>query len=278
MPAERDPTTPLIEVLGTGNAFHPLGRMHACLLLDGCILIDAPPTILPQLSRAGRSPADIDHLLISHWHADHVFGLPFLLLHRRYISDVEEMSRIRIHLRPGGPGRMTALCETGFPGSLGEVIESRVEWCTAEASELGESGWSQQRFPVRHTPETDPHGYLLKHESGLTLLHCCDSGPCSSINERLDEADAVVVDMGVPDFVETDHHHRPADIERLCLRYPTKMFLVTHSFAMDEAEEGGFEQPALPANAVQLRDGDRFQWSADRCLLEQLDRSAGSEK
>jgi len=261
MVARRDESAPFIEVLGTGNAFTPPGRMHACMIIDKTILIDAPPTILSQLTRAKISSADIKFLLITHWHADHIFGLPFLLLHRRYVSDVENARQIRIHLRPSGPERLAELCETAFPGSLAESIETRVEWKTDESDSLGESGWKFERFPVSHTPETDPHGYLLKHESGFVLLHCGDSGRCPTIDERLSRADVVVLEMGVPDFVETSHHHRPTDITELCDEYPNTTFLVTHSFAADSDFEGGFAAPELPLNAIQLRDGERYFWS-----------------
>ena len=86
-----------IDFLGTGNAFSPPGRMHALALLDGSVMVDAPPTALAQLRRAGVSPAELNHLLITHWHADHTFGFPFILLERKYISDPgSELSLIHI--------------------------------------------------------------------------------------------------------------------------------------------------------------------------------------
>ena len=71
---------PRVQFLGTGNAFSPHGRMHALVLIDGNILVDAPPTLLPQLRRTGVSSGEIDHLLFTHWHADHMFGFPFFIL------------------------------------------------------------------------------------------------------------------------------------------------------------------------------------------------------
>ena len=50
-------------------------------------MIDCPPTALASLRNAGISPADIDMILITHVHADHVFGFPNFILERKYISD-----------------------------------------------------------------------------------------------------------------------------------------------------------------------------------------------
>ena len=85
-----------IQFLGTGNAFCPSDRLHSLVLLDGHILVDAPPTIIPQLRRADISPSSISNLLITHWHGDHTFGLPFLLIERKYISDREGDSKLTI--------------------------------------------------------------------------------------------------------------------------------------------------------------------------------------
>ncbi|NDB64974.1 MAG: MBL fold metallo-hydrolase, partial [Euryarchaeota archaeon] len=42
---------------------------------------------MPQLRSIGLDASDINHLLITHWHGDHIFGIPFFFLDRKYISD-----------------------------------------------------------------------------------------------------------------------------------------------------------------------------------------------
>ena len=69
-----------LDLLGSGNAFLPSGRLHSLLLIDQHIMIDCPPTALASLRNAGISPADIDLILITHVHADHVFGFPNFIL------------------------------------------------------------------------------------------------------------------------------------------------------------------------------------------------------
>ena len=78
-----------VDLLGSGNAFLPSGRLHSFLMIDKHIIVDCPPTALASLRQAGISPADIDTILITHVHGDHVFGFPFFLLERKYISDRE---------------------------------------------------------------------------------------------------------------------------------------------------------------------------------------------
>ena len=255
----------MLRVLGSGNAFCPPGRLHSCMLLDEKVLIDAPPTILLQLQKNHISPSQITDLLITHWHGDHVFGLPFLLLDRRYISDRDGNSKLRIHLHPNGIERMKKICNLAFPNTLRQIIEERVEWIVEDNGNA--NGWDYERFPVKHTPETDPHGYLLRDSRGFVLLHTGDSGPCETIDQRIPISNAVLLEMGVPNGDNFPFHHTPRDIIEAAEKHNEKQFLITHSFASGKEEKKGFSMPALPRNTIQIEDGELYSMELPRISI-----------
>ncbi len=247
-----------IDFLGTGNAFTPSGRLHALTLIDGNILIDTPPTLITQLRRKGIKTSEIEHLLFTHWHADHTFGFPFFMLERKYISDPMKEHELKIYLRPGGKKILSSLCNVGFPGSL-EEIGDMAEWREEEKLEILGTNWNFERFAVCHTPETDPHGYELTHNSGIKILHCGDSGPCLEIEKRAKNADVVILEMGMPDIGDFPYHYTPSDIVKFSNKFPGSLILVTHNYASSKNFSEGFQPPILPKEVCQLEDGDAIE-------------------
>ncbi len=227
-------------------------------LIDGNILIDTPPTLITQLRRKGIKTSEIEHLLFTHWHADHTFGFPFFMLERKYISDPMKEHELKIYLRPGGKKKLSSLCNVGFPGSL-EEIGDMAEWREEEKLEILGTNWNFERFAVCHTPETDPHGYELTHNSGIKILHCGDSGPCLEIEKRAKNADVVILEMGMPDIGDFPYHYTPSDIVKFSNKFPGSLILVTHNYASSKNFSEGFQPPILPKEVCQLEDGDAIE-------------------
>lgn len=70
-----------VTFLGTGNAVPTKLRNHTAILvefLNEHILVDCGEGTQRQFKIAGISPAKLTRLLITHWHGDHVLGLPGL--------------------------------------------------------------------------------------------------------------------------------------------------------------------------------------------------------
>ena len=132
-------------------------------------------------------------------------------------------------------------------------------WHEEEMCELAGTNWSFERFPVCHTPETDPHGYELTHNTGIKVLHCGDSGPCEEIESRAESADVVILEMGMPDIGKFPYHYTPSDVINFSNKFPKSLVLVTHNFASSKNISEGFRVPELPKEVYQLEDGDAIE-------------------
>lgn len=252
----------LVELLGSGNAFLPSGRLHSFLAIDKHIVVDCPPTALASLRKAGISPADIDTILITHVHGDHVFGFPFFLLERKYISDREGLKELTVAGSSGVKERLTHLCNLAYPGSLEEILET-INWVDVPNVE----GWTMERFEVLHDPEVDPHGWMMTNDEGWSMIHSGDSGPFEDLWNRIGKCSFAVVEMGVPEWVNTEHHHKPSDITKLANKYPNTKMVITHTFIDSDYQIITKEVPDFPPNVIHGEDGMEFEINSDGQVL-----------
>jgi ribonuclease BN (tRNA processing enzyme) len=132
--------------VGSSNAFADVGCWSG-FLLNGRFLFDAPPSALHGLKRAGADLNALDVILISHFHGDHFFGLPFLLLEYAYagLEPARAVRRSRDLTIVGPPGveerveTLTALAYPNLPAKNMGFRRRYIEMepgCTAEAAGL----------------------------------------------------------------------------------------------------------------------------------------------
>ena len=242
-----------VDLLGSGNAFLPSGRFHSFLMIDKHIIIDCPPTALASLRKAKISPADIDTILITHVHGDHVFGFPFFLLERKYISDREGTKPLTVAGSKIVKDRLSELCKLAYPGSLDKMLQE-INWVDVPDLE----GWSMERFEVFHEPSVEPHGWMLNNDEGWSMLHSGDSGPCDELWNRIQKCSFAVVEMGVPEYVETDEHHKPSDINKLAELCPDTILILTHTYIDSDYPILTTDVPEFPKNVIHGEDGMSF--------------------
>ena len=67
-----------IRLLGTGSIWAK--ELGSCALIDDSLLLDCPNGLIKTLKRESFNIAKIDVCILTHFHADHYFDVPFLLL------------------------------------------------------------------------------------------------------------------------------------------------------------------------------------------------------
>ncbi len=117
-----------ITFLGTGSMIPTPERNHQSLFLEHNgkgILVDCGEGTQKQMRIAGVRPSKIDIILLSHWHGDHVLGLPGLLF---TLSNSEFKKNLKI-FGPSGTKRQfehmqkAFLMHLKFPIEIFEISE-----------------------------------------------------------------------------------------------------------------------------------------------------------
>jgi ribonuclease BN (tRNA processing enzyme) len=242
--------------LGSGNAFAP-GRAFSSFLLNRRILFEASPTTLPALKARGISLRKIQYLLISHFHGDHCFGLPFIFLDHYFMTRRKEPMTI---IGPKGLERKTnQMIDLAYPD-----VRRRYA----------------QKFPVKFVEVTPGGEYkigemvLKVHKMfhgalslgfnltchGRQLAYCGDAGPSPELSAMLREAHVAVLEMTtVADRLPSHLNRRDIFKIRKQLRPETRMIL-THLPALTRSQAKTLVENPYGALAL-AEDGKIFTFT-----------------
>lgn len=111
-----------IIILGSGNAFAHANQFQSAHYIEfnekDKILLDCGPAILQAMQSAEVNINNLKYLLISHLHGDHMAGIPFLLLHYKFLSERKEPLHI---IGPSGlKEQLSYLLKGNYPSILTE--------------------------------------------------------------------------------------------------------------------------------------------------------------
>jgi ribonuclease Z len=182
--------------LGTGNAFSMAQRYWGSILVNDRILLDASPIVVPHMKKLDRSLSKLEYIFITHFHADHFYGVPFLLLDYAYLV---EMTHPLVIIGPTGiKNKITQATDLGFTGVL-DKLKDRMEIIFFEVTGPGEyrvSGLNFNAMPMAHG-NAEAYGYKLT-VGGKTIGYTGDTDLCDGVFDLGDGADFLIIELSNP--------------------------------------------------------------------------------
>lgn len=166
-----------IKILGNGGAISD-GLPYNSFLIDDFFLAEAPPDLMNSLFREQVNLSKLRIVFISHVHADHYFGFPFLALRLFYDqAGRREGGAIRIIGPQNITHRIKELCVIAFGDDhpLIPWLESKVECVETgphEKIEL-ENDLSIRTIPMSHFIET--YGFSLYQNERMIFSYFADT-------------------------------------------------------------------------------------------------------
>ena len=211
--------------LGSGNAF-AAGRYWSSFLLNDRYLFEASPVALPHLKRCDVALEEIEAVFISHFHGDHFFGLPFLLL--EYAELTSRSKELTIIGPPGVQERVGTVIKAGFPHLLDHKKSYRESYLELRDGLEGEVGGLKFRArSVTHVDGMECFGFRVQIGE-RTLAYSGDTVLCDPLVELAEGADVFVVECSCWDN-SCGPHLNPNDVRELRRRLgPKPTFVLTH--------------------------------------------------
>lgn len=185
-----------IKILGNGGAIND-GLPYNAFVINGNLLCEAPPDIMPSIHKNLIELSSIDTIYISHLHGDHIFGLPFLILSAFFhhvCNDKEVYFKI---VGPEGLERMTENLVASAFTTTHPCFNWMNKFCSfLEIDETSRpeliSGFQTSIFKLDHLIDT--YGFSLAHgNKSVDFAYIADTRWCDSVRDVLNNKPRVVL-------------------------------------------------------------------------------------
>ena len=158
-----------IKILGNGGAINS-GLFYNAFLIDDTILCETPPDIMHSLYNQAVDIDRISTVYISHFHGDHFFGFPFLMLNLFYRNYDKQFHRISVIGPQGIRQRLDSIYSTAFD-NIHPGYHWMLDHCTFH--EIGPGctvigSYRVEFHPMEHSVPT--FGLLLSNSDGECLF------------------------------------------------------------------------------------------------------------
>lgn len=207
-----------LKVIGSGAIFSKCNS--ASYLIDDKILFDIPNGTCKALKKLEVEPLNIKNVILTHFHGDHYFDMPFYLLAKIKL----DYSDVFIYTSEDGIKKIQDLTLLAFPNTV-EKIKTfvNINYITDETFII--DNYKITKLLVNHGNISPAYGYIFE-TNDLKIGFTGDSCYCENIEYMAKTCKYLICDCSL---VTGDNKHLGIDnIISLANKYPNTMFLTTH--------------------------------------------------
>jgi ribonuclease BN (tRNA processing enzyme) len=219
-----------LTTIGTGTVSPSPARVCAGHLVNAGgvnVLLDCGSGVVHRLGRAHVDWMAITHVAITHFHADHLSDLAFLIFTWRHGAEHPRSAPVEIIGPVGIDGLMTRLGDA-FGGWVREPgFEVRVREIAPDAhADLGEDV-RLRAFKVPHTDESVAYDVVHK---GHRLVYTGDTGFDEGLGRWAAGCDLLLAECSLPDDREMTIHLTPRRCGELAALAGPRSLVLTHFY------------------------------------------------
>ncbi|WP_165305044.1 MBL fold metallo-hydrolase [Pedobacter sp. SYP-B3415] len=215
-----------LRVIGCGDAFGSGGRLNTSFLLQAenrRLLIDCGASTLAGLKKYDLAAADLDAVVITHFHGDHYGGIPFLLMDLAYSAGARPL---QIITPAGGEEKIRSLLNLLYPGAdpLSKITVNFLEYSAGQLLDF--EFFTLQAWRVLHTAESEPHGLRIGI-AGKTVSYSGDTSWTDVLFELSDQADLFMCECNFYN-TEVEGHMTFTTLQDKLDYFTCKKVILTH--------------------------------------------------
>jgi ribonuclease BN (tRNA processing enzyme) len=214
-----------VTFLGSGAAVAS-SAYNVSMLVDRTLLLDAGAPLCVHLPRAGISVSTPSAVILTHFHADHTFGLASLILGRVLLD--EPPPPLAIIGPTGTKAYVNQLVEFAWGPEMMQAARDRRQLEVKEigpGEEIGLAGYRLTAYRMTHSSRFVCLGYVLAG-ADVRLGYSGDAEASPELESMLKASDHAVVEMTYER--PGPMHLSRAQVEDLVKRHPSVRFILTH--------------------------------------------------
>jgi ribonuclease BN (tRNA processing enzyme) len=213
--------------LGTGTAVPVRQHTPAGLLVVAAgqtILLDIGPGTLSRLELAGYSCAQLQHLLLTHFHPDHTLDLATLLQVFNFTPGAERTDAFTIIACPGIEDFYQRLLDL-YPDLSPLSYKLNINHVFNDEFSIGKL--KARSAPTGHTAESI--AYRL-NDGKHTLVYSGDATTHGELVQLADQADLLICECSFPAGWETEDHLNADTAGIIAQQAGVKSLVLTHCY------------------------------------------------
>ncbi len=215
-------------VIGSGTGIPSLRRSSPGFLLvseSSKVLIDSGPGSLRKMLEVGFTYQDLDLILYTHTHPDHVADLVHILFACKYSDH---------------PRRKELFCigGAGFKNYLNGISKVYAHWIEPSTYSLHIKEISKEPVffrdlkidakPMSHL--SGSVGFRIELKKGKTIAFSGDTDYCQNLIDLATKVDLLVLECSFPDTQKVEGHLTPSLAGRIAVESQCRKLLLTHFY------------------------------------------------
>lgn len=207
-----------IKIIGSGSIRSK--STSACYIIDNHIMIDYPNGVSKILYKQNIEPNQINHILITHFHGDHYFDIPFYM----YDKFITKEQNTNIYCSRIGKIAIKKLGFLAFQFSFKKYC-TKTNLIFNHKSKFNIENFEVEKYIMSHGHVKKARGYILT-KGKISIGFTGDTSLCKNVELMAKKCNYLFCDCTL---IKGNEKHQGIDnLEYLAKKYPNCTFIASH--------------------------------------------------
>ena len=243
-----------ITIIGSGTAVPRPDRASPCLMIEtkeSTILCDTGPGTMRQLVRAGKALNDIDLIIYSHFHIDHIADLIPFVFASKYTPGQFRTRDITIMGHHGIKKLFFDLTQAYGKWIIPENFQ--IKWIETKKSVFQFNDVSIKTIPVNHIDSSI--AVRIEDSNAKSVAYSGDTDYCCEIVQLGLNSDLLILECSFPENMKCEGHLIPSLAGKIASEAQCKKLLLTHFYPpCDQADILGPARKEYQGEIIKAED------------------------